>query len=514
MSTIVAFEQLHEVLDERTLHILERRRSGASLRRRGWFVRRALLAADMVGLCLAFALAQWLYAAQISNAGALSQAGELGAFAVSLPAWVIAAKLYGLYDKDDERTDHSTADDFIGIFHLVTVCTFFLYLASRETRWFNPEFGKLVLFWLLAVATTVGFRAIARAHCRRQLYYLQNTLIIGAGEVGQSLAQKLLNHPEYGLNLVGFVDANPRDRAQTLEHLALLGDLDDALSLVDLLDVERAIVAFTNDDHERLTSLVGALRERDVQVDIVPRLFEGLGPSVGIHPIEGIPLISVPPVRLSRSSLLVKRLLDIIVSASALVCLAPVFLVVAAAIKLDSPGPALYRHRRVGRRGAPVQLLKFRTMYRDMCRGSEYGGDSAELFFEELLADPRIRNEFDATFKLRNDLRVTSVGRFLRKSSIDELPQLWNVLRGEISLVGPRALTDEELERYYGTTASTLLSIRPGVTGYWQVNGRSGLDYEDRVRLDLSYIGGWSLGLDLKILARTLRIVLRPNNSF
>jgi exopolysaccharide biosynthesis polyprenyl glycosylphosphotransferase len=508
VSASAGVEQLFEALDDRTLKILERRRGTGAIRRRGWLVSRALLAADIVGISVAFLGAQEIYAAHTSNLGSFSRLTEFVTFALSLPVWVVAAKLYGLYDRDEEHTDHSTADDFAGVFHLVTVCTFGLYAVSHLTQWFHPEFSKLLVFWVLAVFCTVCLRAAARAYCRRQIEYLQNTIIVGAGHVGQTIAQKLLKHPEYGLNLVGFIDSHPKERLQDLRHLTVLGDLADLAHVVRLLDVERVIIAFTNDSHEELLQVTGDLRPLDVQIDIVPRLFDKLGPSIAIHSIEGLPLVGLPPNRLPRSSTLVKRSLDVIVATLGLLVLSPLLLVVAVGVKLSSDGPVLYRHWRVGQGGKPFQLIKFRTMHLASCRGADYGGESAEIEFARLMADPVRSAEFQAMFKLQDDPRVTWLGRFLRRTSIDELPQLLNVLRGDISLVGPRALTEEELERYYGDSARDLLAIRPGVTGYWQINGRSDLAYEDRVRLDMAYIGGWSLGLDFLIMARTLRVIL------
>ena len=512
MSAFVAVEELYEALDERTLELLARRQRSGAIRRRGWLVRRALLAADVVGLWTAFVIAQSTYA-HFPNPGTLSQSNEYLAFALSLPAWVVAAKLYGLYDRDEEGTDHSTPDEFVRIFHLLTVCTFLLYAVSLLSDWFNPEFSKLLLFWVLGIASTVASRSVARTYCRRHISYLQNTIIVGAGDAGQALARKLLSHSEYGLNLVGFVDSNPKERGQGLRHLTILGDLSDLVEVVELLDVERVIVAFTNDPLEELLSSIRSLRDKDVQIDIVPRLFDNLGPSISIHAIEGIPLISLPPTKLPISSMFMKRGLDIVVSAILLVALSPLLVLVAAVVGLSSAGPVFYRHTRVGRGGEPLRLLKFRTMYIDACRGEEYGGDLAEDEFARLMADSRLRDEFERTFKLQDDPRVTRVGNLLRRTSLDELPQLWNVFRGDISLVGPRALTAEELERYYGSAAESILVVRPGVTGYWQINGRSNLQYEDRVRLDLAYIGGWSLALDLTILARTLRVVFAQKSA-
>jgi lipopolysaccharide/colanic/teichoic acid biosynthesis glycosyltransferase len=204
---------------------------------------------------------------------------------------------------------------------------------------------------------------------------------------------------------------------------------------------------------------------------------------------------------------MIKRAMDILVAGIGLVILSPLFLVLALLIRRDSKGPVFYKHERIGRSREPFGLYKFRTMRLEACRGEAYGGDNAEEEFAKLMDNPELREEFAANYKLQNDPRVTRFGAMLRRTSLDELPQLINIIRGEMSLVGPRPLTEGELERYYGVLADDLLQGRPGVTGYWQINGRSDLTYDDRVRLDLAYVGGWSLGLDMLILARTLRVV-------
>src|SRR4051812_25435784 len=505
MSTLAAREYLYEALDDRTIEILSQRDASNATRRRGWLVRRVLLGADVLGLAVAFLVAQLIYSTH-THVGELDRLAEFAVFALSLPLWIVAAKVYRLYDRDEERANHSTADDFAGVFHLVTGGTFFLYASSRLTGQFNPEFGKLFLFWFLAIGATVALRFTGRTYCRKHVLYLQNTIVVGAGHLGQTIARKLINHPEYGLNLVGLVESRPTELQPSLRHLAVLGDLDDLTEIVTLLDVERVI--FESDDHrETLLQAVDDVRRLDVQVDIIPRLVEGMGPSVSFHAVEGLPVVSLPPTRLPWSSLLIKRALDIGVALAGLIVLAPLFLAVALLIKRDSPGPVFYRHTRVGKNRKPIRLFKFRTMYIEMCRGEGYGGDDAEATFDALMKDPLRSAEFGLTYKLQDDPRVTRLGRFLRRTSLDELPQLINVLLGDISLVGPRALTEDELDTYYGVATDDLLAIKPGVTGYWQVNGRSGLAYGDRVRLDLAYAGGWSLGLDLAILARTVRVL-------
>jgi exopolysaccharide biosynthesis polyprenyl glycosylphosphotransferase len=330
---------------------------------------------------------------------------------------------------------------------------------------------------------------------------------VGAGFVGQMIATKLLQHPEYGLNLVGFVDDDPREHSPALDHLAMLGPQSSLPELVELLDIERVVIAFSNDSHEETLALMHRLKHMNVQIDIVPRFFESVGPNFGLHMVEGLPLVGLPPTQLSRSSAMLKRAMDIVLAVLVLVITAPLVIFVAALVKLDSRGPALYRHERVGRHGRRIDVLKFRTMRLEACRGDRYGGDVADEMFRELMADPDRAREFELSYKLVSDPRITRIGHLLRRSSLDELPQLINVLKGDISLVGPRPVTTEELQRY-GSRVDELLGVRPGVTGYWQINGRSRLTYEDRVRLDLSYVTGWSHKLDLTILAKTLRTLV------
>jgi exopolysaccharide biosynthesis polyprenyl glycosylphosphotransferase len=507
--------------DSRTLEILQLRRAAA--RRRGWLVARMLLLADVVGLGLAYLIALLAFGGASSQPGAMSVGSEALLFLATLPLWAVAAKVYGLYDNDDERTDYSTADDVIGVFHLVTVGSWVLFIATSALGLLEAEVGRLVLFWALAIALVTVSRSCARAFCRRQIHYLQNTLIVGAGDVGQFVARKLVSHPEYGVNLVGFVDADPRQLSDDLARIRVLGPPEDLPLLVRLLDVERVILAFSRERETAMLEVAEAVKVLDVQVDIVPRLYETVGPNATIYTVEGMSLLGLPPTAPSRSSLAVKRAIDVVMSAAGLVFLTPVLAAIAVAIKLDSRGPVFYRNERVGRNGTTFRLLKFRSMALEHCRGPDYGGETAEAQFARLMADPERQREFETSFKLQEDPRVTRVGRFLRRTSLDELPQLINVLRGEMSLVGPRPIPVDDLEAVERRAAGgvsrlshkapTLLAVKPGITGYWQINGRSSLDYADRVRLDAAYVTSWSLRLDCQILAKTVRVLLSRNGA-
>ena len=490
-----AVEELFEVMNDRTRELLESRAGIAGWRRRGWLVRRALFLADLLGLMIAFALAQRIYAGRMHQAGSLDGLGELLAFVVSLPVWVVAAKFYGLYGKDEEQTDHSTIDDFPGVFHLVTVCTFFFFALSRETHWFSPEFGKLLLFWAFASLGVTLCRAGARAYCRRQLDYVQNTIIVGAGEVGQLVARKLLKHSEYGLNLVGFVDGEPCERRADLDYLTVLGGPDRLPELIELLDVERVIVAFSADTGEELVKLVRSLVGFDVQIDIVPRLFDVVGPRATLHTIEGLPLVGLPPARPARSSRLLKRALDVVGSTLGLAVTAPLFLYIGLRIKLSSDGPVFFRQTRLTTDMQPFTVLKFRTMevgttevaHRDFVKATLQRGAAPAL---------------GGLFKAEQNDRVTSFGRWLRKTSLDELPQLVNVLRGDMSLVGPRPSLPYEVENFE-LHHFERFGVRAGITGLWQVTARTHSTWAEALDLDVMYVRNWSFKLDLWLLART-----------
>jgi exopolysaccharide biosynthesis polyprenyl glycosylphosphotransferase len=494
------YDEMTATVDERTLEILDRRRRTAVIRRRGWLVRRMLLLADVVGLVSAFLLAEWVITRH-DRIGALDAKAEVAAFVITIPAWIVVAKLYGLYDHDEERTDHSTTDDFAGVFHMVTVCTWIFAAGSYVTGFAHPTMPKLIIFWGTAVALISLGRASARAVVRRSVVYLQNTVIVGAGEVGQLIAKKLLHHPEYGINLVGFIDADPKERRDDLEHLALLGDTHRLTAIVRLFDIERVIIAFSNESHEETLDLIRELKDLDVQIDIVPRLFELVGPGVGVHTVEGLPLVSLPPLRLSRSSKLLKRTMDLAVSLVALVVLAPLLALVAVLIKLDSRGPIFFRQERMGSNDRTFRIFKFRSMTGD-----------AEMRKADV-AHLNKHNGVDARmFKIPNDPRVTRVGTWLRRLSLDELPQLFNVLLGQMSLVGPRPLILAE-DQYVEDWARRRLDLKPGMTGLWQVTGRDDIPFGEMTRLDYLYVTNWTLFHDIKLISRTFPLFLRGRNT-
>jgi exopolysaccharide biosynthesis polyprenyl glycosylphosphotransferase len=495
---VVLHDEMTAAVGERALEIADRRRRTAVIRGRGWLVRRMLLAADVLGLAGAFLAAQVLLGQ--GSAQGIAVETEYLLFLATLPGWVVLAKLYGLYDRDEERTDHSTADDLVGVLHMVTLGAWVFFAGSHLADLAAPQLRNVTVFWALAIVLVTLGRGAARSYCHRQLAYVQNTVIVGAGDVGQTVARKLLNHPEYGINLVGFVDAHPREQRDDLEHLTLLGPPECLPAVVRLLGVERVIVAFSNEGHEATLELIRSLNELDVRIDVVPRLYELVGPGVGIHTVEGLPLVGLPPLRLSRSSRLLKRAMDVVVSALGLLLLAPVLVVIALLIKLDSPGPVFFRQVRMGARSRTFRIFKFRTMVQD---ADERKAEVAHLnVHAQNGGDPRM-------FKIPDDPRITRVGRFLRGSSLDEVPQLINVLKGEMTLVGPRPLILDEDCEISAEWARRRLDLKPGMTGLWQVLGRSAIPFEEMVRLDYLYVTSWSLANDCRLIFRTIPAVAR-----
>jgi exopolysaccharide biosynthesis polyprenyl glycosylphosphotransferase len=499
----VAAEAVPSAVGARTLEILERRRS-SPFKRRGRLVRAALLLADLVGLTLAFVVTE-LSIGDVGPNDTVSVGKETVLFVVSLPLWAVVAKLYRLYDHDDERTDHTTLEDLVGVFHLITVGTWLVVGGGWLLGLADPKIGKLLTFWVLAIALVTGARGAARALCRRNLAFLQNTVIVGAGDVGQLVARKFLQHREYGINLVGFVDANPREIRPDLGDLPVLGPVDRLPQLVDRLDVERVVVAFSNESPAQTAEIVRSLRARDIQVDIVPRLYELVGPHVKVHSVEGLPLVGLPTVKRFPFSRTLKRVGDVVGAVIGLVLTAPFFAYAAWRIRRESRGPVIFRQTRLGKGMRPFTVLKFRTMRVDT-------DDSAHREFIRQTMDSSAAPTESGLYKLDRDDAVTPFGRFLRKTSLDELPNLVNVLRGEMSLVGPRPCLEYETE-HFAPHHFERFAVQQGITGLWQVTARAHATFGEALDMDVAYARNWSLGLDLWLLLRTPLHVLRRKGT-
>jgi exopolysaccharide biosynthesis polyprenyl glycosylphosphotransferase len=285
------------------------------------------------------------------------------------------------------------------------------------------------------------------------------------------LTEKIDKHPEYGLRVVGYVDRDDGAVARG-EGKPFIGTTDDLPSLVREHSAHRVVIAFSTDSHDQTLEVIRSMQDSDVQIDIVPRMFEVLGTNVQLHTIEGVPLVGLPVPRLSGSSRFLKRSLDLGAGITGLLLLAPVFAVVAVLIKLDSRGPVFFRQVRMGAGGKTFRVFKFRTMVAD---AEKLKPDVAHLNMHNG-ADSRM-------FKVPGDPRITRLGKVLRRWRIDELPQLLNVVSGSMSIVGPRPLILDE-DQYVESWARRRLDLKPGITGLWQVLGASDIPFDEMTKLD------------------------------
>ncbi len=447
--------------------------------------RRMLAVADVLGILAAY-VCVWLV--NPPTGGDLLDRVPLLA---ALPLWVLLNKLLGLYDRDDKLIHKSTLDELPQIVHSLTVgaLAVFTFGGALLPDTVEPQRASAALFWVFAVVSVPCARAFGR-HWIRVRFAPERCLIVGSGGVAQVMARKLGSHPEYGMELVGFLDSE-KTRRPARTPLPMLGTVEHFDAICREHGIERVIVAFAAASNDETLGIIRAAKRAQIKITIVPRLFEIIGHSVVVDEVEGMTVLSLRGLSRSKSSLMLKRAIDLIGAGIGLLLLSPVLAAIALAVKLDSRGPVFFRQPRMGR-NREFHMLKFRSMV--------VGADAMKHDLLHL-------NEADGPmFKIERDPRVTRVGRFLRKTSLDELPQLWNVLRGEMSLVGPRPLVLDEDEQIIGWHR-TRLELTPGLTGPWQVAGRTIVPFEEMVKMDYLYVAEWSLWNDIRLLLRTIPVV-------
>jgi exopolysaccharide biosynthesis polyprenyl glycosylphosphotransferase len=475
------------------------------IRNRGWIMRRGLLIADAVGLTAAFVITALGFGQGAGDHNHLALATEYLLFFATLPFWILGAKLHELYDHDEERTDHTTFEDFVGVLHVVTLGVWALYALALSTGLADPELPKAFLFWALAIGLVTSCRALARILCRRHAAYVQNTLIVGADQTGQLVARKLLQHPEYGMRLIGFADDSAPKLRPDIGAQRVVCGIANVPRIVSERNVQRVVIAFTSEPSAELAAVVARLKAMDVQIDIVPRLFEVVGPNVEVHAVEGLPLVGLPAPKLLPFSRTIKRGIDIVGSSLLLALTSPVFAYAAWRIHRDSSGPVFFRQQRVGLNGRVFTALKFRTMKVNT-------DSSAHREFVRATMDAGATPSANGLYKLDQSDAVTRSGRWLRKTSLDELPQLINVLRGDMSLVGPRPCLEYELQLFQPHHYERF-RVPAGITGLWQVTARAHSTFGEALELDVAYARNWSLGLDLLLILRTPFQILRQRNG-
>jgi exopolysaccharide biosynthesis polyprenyl glycosylphosphotransferase len=462
-------------------------------------LRRLSVLADVAALVLVGGLT----AAVLTLVGRPILESDVLLFFLFIPLWpVIGLGMRAYHPHSVGRgLSITVADEFVTIFGVATIWSWFLLVArAGVVPGGITQLLPSLTIWALAVVTVLVSRSLLRRYARHRGWYQQRVLVIGRSFDASKVTSRVDRHPEWGLTVAAEVDvAEPSfadEDGATVDGPALVANCAE-------LNVSRVIFATPPGELNARTDLTRVFIESGIQVDFVPGEAEILRSGAEVSDIEGLPLVSMPGARPPRSWGLLKRVFDLMVAVPALLLVGPLLLYAMLRIKLDSPGPAFYRQTRAGLDGRPFELLKLRTMI-----------DNADDLRDELAGLAMHGGGLEnGVFKVAADPRVTKAGGRLRSRSIDELPQLWNVIKGEMSLVGPRPLPLSEDQRVAGHY-ELRRHVRPGMTGPWQVNGRSDIPFHDMLRLDYSYVLNWSFARDVKLLTQTIDAVFRGRGAY
>ncbi len=459
---------------------------------------------DALGIAAAFSLAYHVrfnlqlpvFAAQ----GEIKPAFYLIFSTISTLGWVLLFAVYGLYQRKNLL---GGTREYALLFNAVTTGLVGIVFAEFMLPDLVLARGWLLISWALGFLFTAAGRFALRRGVyalRRRGYFLSPAIIVGANPEGFSLAEQLRRWTTSGLQLIGFVDDELPSNARYIANLPALGTPDKLDELIARYGVEELIITSNALPREKVLRIFQRYgTSPDVNVRLSSGLYEIITTGLEVKEFAFVPLLGVNKVRLTGVDRVLKTLLDYSIALPAVLIGAPIFALLALLIRLDSPGPVIYRRRVMGVNGKQFDAFKFRTMYTN--------GD------EILARYPELQEELRRTHKLKFDPRITRMGRYLRKASLDELPQLFNVLRGEMSIVGPRMISPPEMEMY-AKHGMNLLTVKPGITGLWQVSGRSDVSWEQRVRFDMHYIRNWSIWLDLQILLQTIPAVLKSRGAY
>ncbi len=416
-----------------------------------------------------------------------------------LPIWLIIFAIAGLYST---RSRRARWGEFTKVFMAISAGFMFFVAWVFLSRTFF--FSRLIVIyaWILAILFVYLGRLIVNG-IQRSLYRykvgIRTVIIIGQTETAETLKHELERRKDLGYEVInGLIEPD-------------LKILKQFLSTHERID--EIIVADSDLSSATILDLIALSEEHGIAFRLVPNLFEVKSTNVEFETLAAIPVIAYRRTPLYGWPSIVKRIFDIIVSGLALLLLSPVFVFISLLIKLDSRGTVYYKHKRLGLNKKDFYLIKFRTMKMEYCTGDGYSGKSNEEIFSEVMNKPELVKEFQKQQKLKNDPRITKIGNILRKTSLDELPQLFNVFLGQLSLVGPRPIVEAEIAKY-GIYKHRLFIVKPGVTGLWQVSGRSDMPYKERVKLDMYYIENWSLWSDIIILVKTFFVVLFRKNAY
>ena len=460
-----------------------------------------LLLGDVVALAAAFALAYYLRFEQLPYFAGYSFRYYALLTALAIAAWLPIFTVARLYDR---QLLLGGTQEYASVVNACTAGTMLLVVAGFfRADQLTLSRGWLILAWLLSILFVGSMRFLLRRvvyRLRRRGYFLSPALILGANEEGLALAQQLQAWPTCGLRLLGFVDDATPSGTHLLNGLRVLGSTADLPELVERYAIAELVIATSALSRPTLLAVFQQYGTSPlVNIRLSSGLFEILTTGVQVKEMAYVPLVNLSKVRLTGIDVFLKTALDYVITIPALILISPLLFIIAILVKLDSPGPLIHRRRVLGLGGRELDAFKFRTM---MVNADEI-----------LQQNPELKQALENDFKLKNDPRVTRFGRTLRKHSLDELPQLFNVLLGQMSLVGPRMIAPEEAENY-GQWRMNLLTVKPGMSGLWVVSGRSDIPYSERVQLDMRYIRNYTIWLDLHILFQTIPAMLRGRGAY
>lgn len=422
--------------------------------------------------------------------------GEFVWVAMAVPTWIFIAKVNNLYDRDNRRIRHNTLDEIPALLATTAIT---VALVRGATEVFGPQLasGTMLVIGSISLIAAIALRAAVRAGFRR-FTSPELTILIGSGLKAGGVARRLLSQASTHIDLTGYMAPEEGDLTSGPSALGInyFGRPEQLAKVAASQGVTRIVVA---DDDIDPRQILNTCRADHVAVTLVPKDHQLLGPTTELNRLADVPMLDFHFSMTPRSTLVIKRALDLVTSAALLALMAPVLLVAAILIKLDSRGPVFFRQVRIGKDGKPFTMYKLRTMVSD---AEEQLDDLIDL---DALEEP--------VFKIPDDPRVTRTGRFLRRSSLDEVPQFINVLRGDMSLVGPRP-EEEAVVALYDERQRQRLAVKPGLTGPMQVAGRGSLNFEERLALEQDYLVNMTLPRDIGILLRTPRAVIKGDGAF
>lgn len=417
------------------------------------------------------------------------------------PIWIFFFAYEGLYTKRFSFWDEVKTLWKVAFFS--TLAMFSLLFLGKV----GAKVSRTVLVLMSIIA--VPMLPIIRINLKRFLIATgllrRKVLILGAGKTGEMILNALQRDRNLGMNVVGFLDDDPAKIGHSIGGIRVHAGVDKAEKYIGRCGIEDVVIAMPGCEKRKFISLINTLQHKAQNLLLIPDLFgiTVLGTNLQHFFQEQAIALEVKNNLAKPLNIIIKKIFDLLVSAALLVLLSVPMLIIALMIRATSSGPAIFTQERRGKHDKPFRCYKFRTMYLD-----------AEKRLDSLLGDSEeARNEWSHRWKLSTDPRVTRIGRFLRQTSLDELTQIFNVLKGEMSLVGPRPVTKREIDHYYKEQARLCFSVPPGVTGLWQVSGRSNTSYDYRIALDSWYVRNWNLWLDIVILFKTLRVVIKREGA-